>query len=75
MSRSALEQAVEMLEAKAEQGHLSPEDERRVRELLAEGDARRALESLTRRTVDEEAELPEESEFELADDEEFDYAD
>lgn len=56
MDRWALEQAVAMLEDKAEQGHLSPEDERRIRELLAEGDATTALASLAEREDEVESE-------------------
>lgn len=53
MDRWALKQAIEMLEAKAEAGQLSAEAERRVRELLARGNAGRALKWLAGQTDDE----------------------
>lgn len=57
MDRWALEQAGAMLEAKAKRGHLSPTEEHRIREMLANGDATRALETLAAHdgTVDNES--------------------
>lgn len=66
MDRWALEQAVEMLEAKAEQGQLSPDEEQRIRELLADGDATSALATLA--DYDDDSEM-------LDDAESLDYAD